>query len=115
MQFISANPSNLFYLWSIVRRMLNSRWTTDDAVRTDIHGFWLARGLVILGLLVLSSAGFAQNAASMRGQVVDDTGAVISGAHVVLTGSDGKTRTTTANANGEITIANGLPRASTMN
>ena len=38
----------------------------------------------------------AQGTASLRGQVIDDTGAVISGAHVVLIGSDGKKRTTTA-------------------
>jgi hypothetical protein len=83
---------------------------------------WIARLIICAGLFAwLFTGGFksgpatcAQTITPFRGQVVDDTGAVISGAHVTLTGSDGKKRAATANANGEFTFANVLPGSYTL-
>jgi hypothetical protein len=70
--------------------------------------------LVILAMSLPASAYFAQSVASLRGQVVDEQGAVISGARATLAGADGKKRTSAANANGEFTILNVLPGAYTL-
>src|SRR6185436_5002204 len=56
----------------------------------------------------------AQNAALLRGQVVDEQGAVISGARATLLAADGKKRTVVANANGEFTIPNLTPGLYTL-
>src|SRR6266496_338077 len=64
---------------------------------------------VLFGILVSASVLFAQNASSLRGQVVDEHGAVIAGARATIVAADGKKRSTVANANGEFTIPNVLP------
>ncbi len=76
---------------------------------------WTARVIFFCGLLASSSTICAQSVASLRGQVLDDNGAAISGARVALVGTDGRKRTTTANANGEFTISNTLPGTYTLN
>jgi hypothetical protein len=76
---------------------------------------WIARVIFFCGLLASSSTVCAQSVAPLRGQVLDDNGAAISGARVTLVASDGKKRTTTANANGEFTISNSLPGTYTLN
>ena len=64
--------------------------------------------LALLGTLLLATSAFAQNAITLRGQVVDDTDAVIPGAQVTLT-AKGQPRVVTTNANGEFTIPNVTP------
>ena len=76
---------------------------------------WIARVIICCGLLASAFTICAQSVAPLRGQVLDDNGAVISGARVALVGADGKKRTTTANANGEFTIPNILPGTYTLN
>ncbi len=69
---------------------------------------------VLFGVLTSASALFAQNAISLRGQVIDEQGAVIAGARVLLVASDGKERTAAANTNGEFTISNIPPGSYTL-
>lgn len=76
---------------------------------------WTAQVIILCGFLALSSAVCAQSTAPLRGQILDDNGAVISGARVTLVGADGKKRNTTANANGEFTLPNLLPGTYTLN
>src|SRR2546425_8818899 len=76
---------------------------------------WLARLLLVLfGVLLSASPHFAQNTASLRGQVADEQGAVISGARATLVAVDGKKRSVVANANGEFTISNVPPGSYTL-
>lgn len=75
---------------------------------------WIARVIFFCGLLASSSTICAQSVAPLRGQVLDDNGAAISGARVTLVGSDGKKRTAAANANGEFTISNTQPGTYTL-
>src|SRR5438128_12568995 len=58
-----------------------------------------------LAIVVLATAGLAQTSV-VRGQVVDEQGAVISGAKATLVDAGGKKRSATANANGEFSIPN---------
>ena len=76
---------------------------------------WISRVIICCVLLASSFTVFAQSVAAVRGQVVDDTGAVISGARVALVSADGKKRTTTANASGEFTIPNVSPGTYMLN
>jgi carboxypeptidase family protein/TonB-dependent receptor-like protein len=76
---------------------------------------WIARVIFFCGLLASSSTTCAQSVSPLRGQVLDDNGAAISGARVAIAGTDGKKRTTSANANGEFTISNVLPGTYTLN
>ncbi|MFN8005179.1 MAG: carboxypeptidase regulatory-like domain-containing protein [Acidobacteriota bacterium] len=62
----------------------------------------------IFASLLLTSAVLAQNV-TLRGQVVDELGAVIPNAEVTLTGPDGKTRTAKSNVAGEFSLANVPP------
>ena len=74
----------------------------------------IAQAFVLVAILIPTSASYAQTAASLKGQVSDERGAVISGARVALLAADGKKRTATANANGEFTIANAPPGTYTL-
>ena len=69
---------------------------------------------VLFGVAAAASVLFAQNASSLRGQVVDEQGAVIAGARATLVASDGKKRTAVANANGEFTLQNVLSGSYTL-
>ncbi len=62
----------------------------------------------ILAVHSVWSLAVAQTTASLRGQVTDETAAVIPGAKVVLIGPSGRTRTTAANAEGLYSFS-GLP------
>ena len=68
----------------------------------------------LVGIALLSATNFAQNTASLRGQVADEQGAVISGARATLVAADGKKRSAVANANGEFTISNVPPGTYTL-
>jgi hypothetical protein len=57
--------------------------------------------------LMMAATGLAQNA-TVRGQVVDEVGAVIPNAELTLTGKDGKERKAKSSATGEFSIA-GVP------
>ena len=52
---------------------------------------------------------YAQNAVALRGQVVDEAGAVIPGAQVKLISATGRRRATITNAAGEFALANVTP------
>lgn len=67
----------------------------------------IIRYSTIIILLLLSISANAQQASTLRGQVVDEVGAVVPGAKVVVTriGSD-TPRTASSNAAGEFTIPN---------
>ena len=61
----------------------------------------------LLGVVLLASTPWGQTAGTLRGQVVDETGAVIPGAKVVLAAVvDGKKREAVTNAKGEFAIPN---------
>ena len=60
-------------------------------------------GMLFLNLSMIAT-GAAQTAFTLRGQVVDETDAVIPGATVTLTGTDGKTRTVTSDAGGAFAL-----------
>jgi hypothetical protein len=64
----------------------------------------LVGGLFLLS--ILAHPIFSQSQTQVRGQVVDEQGAVITGARASLTSPDGKKRNATTNSNGEFTIAN---------
>lgn len=71
--------------------------------------------LAVVGALTLVISGFAQSGTSLRGQVVDELGAVIPGAAVQLTPAGStKTKTTVANANGDFTFQNVTPGTYTV-
>jgi hypothetical protein len=59
--------------------------------------------------MLLAAPSYAQNAVALRGQVVDETGAVIPGAQITLVSATGKRRTATANAAGEFALNNVTP------
>jgi hypothetical protein len=67
---------------------------------------------IICALCVLTLASFlphplrAQNTLSLRGQVVDEQGAVIRGARVILTARDGKARNASTGVDGEFLLPN---------
>src|SRR2546423_6341241 len=65
--------------------------------------------LALLAACLFTTTPLAQSPASLRGQVVDETGAVIPGAQLTLGAVDGKPRTVTTNANGEFTLSNITP------
>ena len=67
----------------------------------------------IFASLLLTSAVLAQNV-TLRGQVVDELGAVSPNAEVTLTGPDGKTRTAKSNVAGEFSLANVPPGTNTI-
>lgn len=69
---------------------------------------------VLLEIIILFFAVDAQTTATLRGQVVDELGAVIPGAQATLTTPNGKKRTAVANANGEFAIANVAPGTYTL-
>jgi len=69
---------------------------------------------VLFAVLELSSVLLGQNTAQLRGQVIDEQGALISGAHATLTDAAGKKRSAVSNANGEFTITNLAPGAYTL-
>src|SRR3989442_7939698 len=74
----------------------------------------LARPLLAcLTITIVASVAIAQSSV-LRGQVVDEQGAVIAGARATLVGADGKKRSATANSNGEFSIANMLPGVYTL-
>jgi len=56
--------------------------------------------------MIVASALSAQTAVSLRGQVVDELGAIIPGARVTLRAADGKNRSAVANASGVFSIPN---------
>jgi len=60
--------------------------------------------IVLLGVFSFPLPLLAQNAAPLRGQVLDEVGAVIPGAKVTLVSLDGKRREVTTNAKGEFSI-----------
>jgi Carboxypeptidase regulatory-like domain len=62
--------------------------------------------LAFCGTLIAASALSAQTAVSLRGQVVDELGAIIPGARVTLKAADGKKRNAVANASGAFSIPN---------
>lgn len=61
---------------------------------------------IILGLALLTTIALAQSTTTLRGEVVDEVGAVVPGAKVALVAADGKRREVITNAKGEFTIAN---------
>lgn len=62
-------------------------------------------GAIILGLLLQTGVGIAQQAATLRGQVVDEQGGVIPGAKVTVTNkATKKQQSAVANAIGEFSI-----------
>src|SRR5215831_3614737 len=69
---------------------------------------------VLFALLELSSVLLGQATAQLRGQVVDEQGALISGARATLVDTAGKKRSAVANANGEFTIYNLAPGSYTL-
>src|ERR1700730_3536384 len=71
---------------------------------------YLARPLLIL---LFTSSLFAQNA-TLRGQVTDESGAVIPGANVTLTGPAAQVRTTTADNSGSYSFADLTPGSYTV-
>jgi carboxypeptidase family protein len=68
---------------------------------------------VILLIITLAPLTSAQNTA-VRGQVVDELGAVIPNAEIKLIGSDLKERTAKSNANGEFSFTNIPPGVYTL-
>ena len=71
--------------------------------------------LTVVGVLFLTISGFAQTGAPLRGQVVDELGAVIPGAQVQFgVAGTSKPRTAITNANGEFTIQNVAPGTYTV-
>src|SRR5215475_6812788 len=68
----------------------------------------------LFAILELSSVLLGQNTAQLRGQVIDEQGALISGAHATLIDAAGKKRSAVANAKGEFTIPNLAPGSYTM-
>src|SRR5215813_5908910 len=70
--------------------------------------------LALCGALISATTLAAQNAAPLRGQVVDELGAVVSGAHATLMTPGGKKRSAVSNANGEFTIPNIAPGVYTL-
>src|SRR5262245_32715377 len=65
--------------------------------------------LALLGGMLLAAPLYAQNAVALRGQVVDEAGAVIPGAQVKLISATGRQRATITNAAGEFALANVTP------
>src|SRR5262249_29992280 len=63
----------------------------------------------VFSLAVLTAELFAQNAAVLRGQVMDELGAVIPGARLMLVAADGKKRNVTVKADGEFAFTNLAP------
>lgn len=66
-------------------------------------------GRTRLILLILIASPLAAQTATLRGQVTDQSGAVISGASVTLTGAAGVAKTTVADDNGKYTFADLVP------
>ncbi len=63
--------------------------------------------------MTMASVGLAQNA-TVRGQVVDEIGAVIPNAEVILTGPDGKSRKVKSGVTGDFSIPNVLAGSYTL-
>ncbi|MCI0662137.1 MAG: carboxypeptidase regulatory-like domain-containing protein [Acidobacteria bacterium] len=68
---------------------------------------------IIFATLILSAGTLAQNS-TLRGQVVDEVGAVIQNAEIVLIDSEGKQRKTKTNNNGEFSLPNVAPGVYTL-
>ncbi|MDQ3012711.1 MAG: carboxypeptidase regulatory-like domain-containing protein, partial [Acidobacteriota bacterium] len=64
-------------------------------------------------MMMMASTGLAQNA-TVRGQVVDELGAVIPNAEVTLTGKDGKSHKAKSSGSGEFSIPNVLAGSYTL-
>ena len=62
--------------------------------------------LALLGGMLLTTPLYAQNTVALRGQVADETGAVIPGAQITLVSATGKRRAASSNAAGEFTLNN---------
>ncbi len=71
---------------------------------------WLA----FCGAVITTSALFAQTAVSLRGQVVDELGAIIPGARITLIAANGKKRNAVANTSGDFSFPNLPPGVYTM-
>jgi len=63
------------------------------------------RLLICLGWLTASLAAWGQGTAEVRGTVTDPSGAVVSSAHVVLSGADGTSKSATSGRDGTFHIA----------
>jgi hypothetical protein len=68
---------------------------------------------VFLAVIFLTSVSIAQST-TLRGQIVDELGAVIPNAEITLIGNDGKQRTTKSNHNGDFSIPNVAPGIYTL-
>jgi hypothetical protein len=68
-------------------------------------GLWILCQ-TMLGVALLSGAVLAQSTATVRGEVVDEVGAVVPGAKVALIAADGRRRDVVSDARGEFSIAN---------
>ncbi|MBO0799603.1 MAG: carboxypeptidase regulatory-like domain-containing protein, partial [Blastocatellia bacterium] len=68
----------------------------------------------LLGVILLGATLLGQTLGNLRGQVLDELGAVIKGATVTLVAKDGKKRTATTNANGEFSVPNLSPGIYTL-
>lgn len=66
-------------------------------------------GFILTALVCLSFSAFAQTNSTLRGQVVDEVGAVIPGAKATIVMPNGRQRSVTTNANGEFSIPNVTP------
>ncbi|MEO0248474.1 MAG: TonB-dependent receptor, partial [candidate division WOR-3 bacterium] len=69
---------------------------------------------VLFATFIFAVSLFAQSAAPLRGQVLDELGAVIPGAHVTLIRADGNQRTTVTDVTGEFTFPNVAPGTYTL-
>jgi len=77
--------------------------------------YWLARLLLSLCVaMIAASAPSAQTVVSLRGEVMDELGAIIPGARVTLRAADGKKRNAVANASGVFVIPNLPPGLYTL-
>ncbi|HMZ21403.1 MAG TPA: carboxypeptidase regulatory-like domain-containing protein, partial [Blastocatellia bacterium] len=82
---------------------------TKSRMMKDLLG---AMGALML-TLVLSVSAWAQNS-TIRGQVVDELGAVIPNAEITLTSADGKERKAKSNVTGDFSIPNVPPGMYTL-
>jgi len=77
--------------------------------------YWLAKLLLAFCVALIAAPSlYAQTAVSLRGQVVDELGAIIPGARVTLTAAGGKKRNAIASASGVFSIPNLPPGVYTL-
>ena len=68
---------------------------------TSTYPTWRISLLLVLGLVLLGTAAYSQETASIVGTVTDPTGAAVPGAKVTITNTEtGLVRSTTTNATG---------------